>query len=113
MTDQTFDWKNSRWEGTKAMSKWHFDTKRPPEPGKDSYTYVCRFNFDFTDAIKQSMAIAKPTGWADRNKHKVPGELYTASAEEADLIRAGADPKMEIYSRGNAVHIGKFGLIAA
>lgn len=110
MTDY-IDWKGSRWEGTKATSNWHFDTQRPPEPGKDSFTRVCRFNYDFTAAIKQCMSSVKPTGWADRNKHKIPGELYTASAEEADLIRAGADPKMEIYDRKHITHIGVFNLI--
>jgi len=106
------DWKGSRWEGTRAMSQWHFDTTKPPEPGHDSFTYVGRFEADFTEAVKQGLALAKPTSWADRNKYKIKEELYTASAEEADLTRAGADPKMPIYNRSNAAHIGKFALIA-
>lgn len=111
MNEQYIDWKGSRWEGTKATSTWHFNPQRPPEPGKDSFTRVCRFNYDFTDAIARCTPGARATGWADRNKHKVPGELYTASAEEADLIRAGADPKMEIYDRKNVNTIGAFNLI--
>ena len=34
-------------------SKWHFDTNRIAEPGKDSFTYVCRFNLTLDDSVKE------------------------------------------------------------
>jgi hypothetical protein len=89
----------SRWESTKQYSKWHFDPSRPPQLGKDSYTYVGRFDYDFTDIVKECIPKSNAKSWASRNKHKVPGELWTASAEEQDLIRAGANPEMEIFDR--------------
>ena len=115
MTNKMQVWpNNSRWEGTKQYSKWHFDPSRPPEPGKDSYTYVCRFDADFTESIKQCMPLVKKSTWADRNKYKIKEELWSASAEEQDLINAGADPKMPVFERaGDCSHIGKFGLICS
>lgn len=96
---ETIEWGGSRWEGTRATSKWHFDPKRVPKPGRDSFTYVGRFNADYTAAIARCMPMTQDSTWSTRNKEKIPGELYTASAEEADLIRAGADPKMPIFAR--------------
>jgi len=115
MTKELQQWpNNSRWEGTKQYSKWHFDPSRPPEPGKDSYTHVCRFEADFTESVEQAMKYVKANTWADRNKFKIKDELWCASAEEQDLINAGADPKMPIFERfGKAGDIiGQFGLIA-
>lgn len=104
---------NSRWEGTKQYSKWHFDPARPPEPGKDSFTYVCRFDADFTEEIKRCMPLVEKNTWANRNAYKIKEELWSASSEEQDLINAGADPKMPIFERyGNCRHIGKFNTIA-
>ena len=100
--ENQIEWHGSRWEGTKATSKWHFDPARPPEPGKDSFTYLGRFAADFTDVVARCMPETQDSTWSTRNKEKIPGELYTASAEEADLIRAGADPKMQIFSRVGA-----------
>jgi hypothetical protein len=108
MTD---DWKIGRWETTKKHSKWHFDPSRPPEPGLDSYTYVGNFKYDFTDIIAKCKPRAKTSTWANRNYYKVDGELYTASAEEQDLINAGADPKMPIFDRDPAWDIGLFSTI--
>ena len=91
------NWGNSKWDFTKARSRWHFNPDLPAKDGSDSYTFVCRFDADFSDAIKHCMSSAKPNTFADR----VPGvnDLYSAAAEEYDLIRAGADPKMKIFER--------------
>lgn len=96
------DWHGSRWAGTKAASKWHFDPERPPKPGLDSFTYLGRFEADFSQVIERCMPLVQDSTWSTRNKEKIPGELYTASAEEADLIAVGADPKMQIFSRAAA-----------
>lgn len=105
------EWNGSRWEFTKSRSRWHFDTKRPPEPGEDSYTHVCRFDADFTDAIAACMPRAKVSSWSTRNnsnKTVAQQGLYSASPEENDLIRAGVDPKAEIFSRTAADDIELF-----
>lgn len=105
------DWKDSRWEFTKSQSKWHFDPSRDPLPGRDSYTLVCRFNADFTDAVNACLPRAKVSSWSSRNDFNsdiASKGLYSASAEEADLINAGADPKQEIFARAAAEDIGLF-----
>jgi len=93
------EWNNSRWDFLKSKSNWHFDEKRLPEAGKDSYTYICNFNGDFTDVIAQCKERAVISSWSTRNKAAIAGELYSATAEEADLERAGANPKMEVFAR--------------
>jgi hypothetical protein len=100
------NWNGSRWEFTKTQSNWHFDTKRPAELGKDSYTPVCIFDADFTDAIEACMPRAKTSTWATRNP-KVD-TLYSANAEQQDLIRAGADPDVEVFARAHAEDIPLF-----
>ena len=102
------EWNGSRWAYTKSRSAWHFDNLRAPMPGLDSYTSVCRFDSDFTEAIALCTPRAVVSSWATRNKEKVVGELYSASAEEQDLIQAGADPKQEIFSRTMAADVPVF-----
>lgn len=100
------DWGGSRWEYTKSQSKWHFDSKQPPRLGEDSYTPVCIFDADFTDAIAACMPKAKTSTWATRNP-KVDA-LYSANAEQQDLIRAGADPDAEVFARAHAEDVPIF-----
>lgn len=100
------NWNGSRWEFTKAQSNWHFDTKRPAQLGKDSYTPICIFDADFTEAIEACMPRAKTSTWATRNP-KVD-KLYSANAEQQDLIRAGADPDAEVFARAHAEDIQLF-----
>lgn len=102
------DWQGSRWDYTKKQSSWHFDLKKPAEPGLDSFTYVCNFRADYTDAIKQCMPRGKESSWSTRNNIMLQDELYSASAEEADLIRAGADPKAAIFDRSTGEDIPLF-----
>jgi len=105
------DWQGSRWKFTKSRSRWHFDTTRPPEPGKDSYTYVCAFKADFTDAINECMPRTKVSSWGTRNnfnKDIADQGLYSATAEEQDLIRVGADPHAEVFHRTAADDIELF-----
>lgn len=105
------DWGDSRWEFTKSRSRWHFDTKRKPRLGIDSYLPVCNFRADFSDAIGQCMPRAKISTWSTRNnfnKDIAEQGLYSASAEEQDLIRAGADPQAEVFHRTAAEDIAIF-----
>lgn len=105
------EWNGSRWEFTKSQSNWHFDTTRPPMPGKDSYTNVCIFDADFNDAIAQCTPRAKASSWSTRNnfnKEIAEKGLYTASAEEQDLINAGANPAQEVFNRTAAEDIELF-----
>ena len=111
MSDEYETWNGSRWNFTRARSNWHFDKNIPPSPGKDSYTPICIFSADFTDSIEQCMPKAKPSTWSTRNnfdKKIAKSGLYTANAEEADLIRAGADPRQEVFSRTAADYIVLF-----
>jgi hypothetical protein len=105
------NWGDSRWAFTKSRSRWHFDTKRPPQSGVDSYTHVCRFDADFTDAIRECMPRTKDSSWGTRNnfnKEIAEQGLYSATAEEQDLIRAGADPHAKVFSRTAAEDIEIF-----
>jgi hypothetical protein len=95
----------------KSQSAWHFDPQRIAIEGPDSYYHICRFNTDWTDAIACCMLLTRSSSWGDRNNWnpKVAAEgLYSATAEEKDLIRAGADPKMQIYERAKADDIEIF-----
>ena len=109
------DWNGSRWEYTTSKSSWHFDSTRTPQLGKDSYTPVCIFDTDFTDAISECMPRTQVSTWGTRNNfNKTIAEqgLYTANAEEQDLINAGASPHAEVFSRTAAEDIAVFRQIA-
>jgi len=105
------DWGGSRWEFTKSRSKWHFDKSKPPRIGHDSYTPVCRFVADFSDSIAQCLPRTTASTWATRNNFNrdiAEQGLYSASAEENDLIRAGADPGQEVFNRTAAEDVPLF-----
>lgn len=106
------DWGESRWAYTKSRSKWHFDPLRAPVPGADSFTKVCRFDFDFSKIVEEFLPKAKRSTWATRNSDKIAGELYSANLEQRDLIRAGADPDMEIFCRTQAEDVEVFNKIS-
>lgn len=100
------DWGDSRWGFTKRQSLWHFDTKRPAEPGIDSYTHVCRFDADFSEAIAACLPKTKVSTWGSRNPSI--DKIYSAEPEERDLIRAGADPKAAVFERATAEDVDVF-----
>ena len=108
---KTEDWQGSRWEFTKNRSRWHFDTTKPPNQGIDSYTHVCRFDTDFSNAIAECLPRTKVSSWGTRNnfnKDIANQGLYSASAEEEDLIRAGADPSAAVFNRTAAEDVELF-----
>lgn len=109
------NWNGSRWEYTVSKSSWHFDKNSPPRLGTDSYTPVCLYDADFADAIAECTPRTKASSWASRNDFNsdiARQGLYTANAEEQDLIRAGADPQQEIFNRTAAEDIPLFRQIA-
>ena len=106
MNVETENWGDSRWKFTKKNSHWHFDVSRTTQPGIDSYTHVCRFDADFTEAIAQCMPRTKSSTWGSRNPSIE--RIYSAEPEEQDLIRAGADPKALVFERATAEDIPIF-----
>lgn len=100
------NWGDSRWEYTKQQSAWHFDTKRPPREGLDSYTHVCRFQYDFSKEIEMCKPLTKKSSWGSRNPSI--DRIYSAEPEEQDLIRAGADPKAPVFERAAAEDVPVF-----
>lgn len=115
MSAEYENWGNSRWEFTKSQSKWHFDKNKLPKLGQDSYLPVCNFAYDFADIIAECLPKTKASSWSSRNdfdKTIAEQGLYSASAEENDLLKAGADPKAEVFSRAKADDILIFRQIA-
>ena len=101
-------WGDSRWEFTKSQSQWHFDEF---EPGERDFQYVGTFQGDWSNEIDECLGRVKPNTWANRNIEQ-KSEIYTASQEQNDLIKAGADPDSQIFSRANAKDIPIFKSIA-
>ena len=109
------EWKEGRWLETTKKSNWHFDSMRPPQPGHDSYTHVCRFIHDFASVIEMCKPRAQASTWETRNHMdpKIAKEgLYSWNAEQRDLINAGANPDMEVFSRAEAQDVEVFKQIA-
>ena len=105
-------WNGSRWEFTKAQSQWHFD---PLKEGNKDYQNVCTFEGDWYDAVTQCLGRVLDSSWSSRNQLSKDDDhrTYTADAEEQDLIRAGADPKMEVFQRTKAEDFEVFQNIAS
>ena len=95
----------SRWETTKNNSNWHFDPSRPPTPGADSYTYVGNFKADFTAAIARAETHIIPNNWGSKF---IRDPAVAITAEQADLIKVGADKDVETYDRAPGNNIPLF-----
>jgi hypothetical protein len=98
------NWNNSRWEFTKSRSQWHFDTNRTDT---QDFQYVCTFNGEWDFAVEKCLDRVVDSTWASRNQFiQDPAEkkkrMYSADAEELDLLRAGADPHMVVFQRAKA-----------
>jgi hypothetical protein len=88
----------SSWDQTRAVSTYHFDNRQTDLP-KDVMTYLGRldpatWNHDVVDIVSSS----RPASWGTRGYkgegiEAPPNELQ---AEEYDIERVGADPKMTI-----------------
>lgn len=76
----------SRWEYTKATSRWHFDTK-VNEDANVPYLIIGRINSSFDDVIKRAVEEATPTTMNNRLRtDEIP---FTASLEEYDMKNIG------------------------
>lgn len=98
------NWNGSRWLYTKDQSNWHFD---PANTETKDYTPICQFQGDWRFSVDKCMQRVQDCTWANRNYFsKDPSEkkkpMYSATAEEMDLFRVGADPKQEIFQRALA-----------
>jgi|TARA_Y100000287_G_scaffold168107_1_gene152036 hypothetical protein len=108
------NWNGSRWLYTREQSEWHFDTHR-----KDTQDYqpICQFDGDWSFSVQKALKRAVNCTWATRNyfqkdsdENKKP--MYSASAEEMDLFKVGANPKQELFQRARADDIPIFNHIA-
>jgi hypothetical protein len=83
----------SNWETSKARSNYHFDKWRKDT---DSIIHLGRFLGDWQEQIQNVIDQAKPLNWSNRRQStgRPAGDV---EAEEQDLIKAGADPKLTIY----------------
>lgn len=103
------DWKGSRWAFTKSQSAYHFDPKREDRPG-EIFAYLGKFLLPFEALISAYDPSFKDRSWRTRN---VRDDLYSAPAEEADLISVGADPASPVFARTEAQDEPVFNEIAA
>ncbi len=87
----------SSWDQTRARSQYHFDTGRI-DPRWDTVIGLGKFSGDWRQEIEEAIARARPATWETRG-YKGQGNDIPPSdleAEEYDLERVGANPKMII-----------------
>ena len=75
----------------KLQSDWHFDSTRPAALGNDSYTPVCIFDADFTDAINQCLLIAKPASWGYGTWGEAGGIDYVQAVGNIPIFKQMSD----------------------
>ena len=88
---------NSSWDDTKAQSTYHFDSKRKDSPS-DVLTQVGRIPVTWAADLDSIIENSRPATWETRG-YKGEGidiPRPDLAAEEYDLERVGADPKMII-----------------
>lgn len=88
----------SSWDTTKAKSNYHFDSKRKDHPN-EVLTYLGHMSdVTWRDDIADIVANSSPATWETRGyKGKdMPPPREDLLAEEYDIERVGADPKMII-----------------
>ena len=86
----TSNWKEAKARSTYHFNKWHADI--------DCIQHLGRFTGGWQSELQDVINEAKPLNWA--NRRQGTGRENTninVEAEENDLIKAGADPKMIIY----------------
>lgn len=87
----------SSWDYTKAKSTYHFDSRREDQ-AEDVITHLGRINPTWTSDLETIMTNSKPATWETRGYkgEGVPPPREDLLAEEYDIERVGADPKMII-----------------
>lgn len=87
----------SSWDETKAKSKYHFNNDIM-DPKWDTVIKLGKIENTWQNDLYDIIANARPATWADRGYKgegvKIPS--VDLEAEEYDLSRVGADPKMVI-----------------
>lgn len=87
----------SSWDETQATSTYHFNPARY-DPSVDRFTRLGKIQNTWQKDIEQIIADSKPATWETRG-YKGEGKPIPRpdlAAEEYDLERVGADPKMVI-----------------
>ena len=88
----------SSWDTTRLKSNYHFDPARQDQP-HEVFEYLGRItDHDWHQDIADIVGSAEPATWATRG-YKGQGMLpprEDLAAEEYDIRRVGADPKMTI-----------------
>jgi hypothetical protein len=88
----------SSWDVTRSKSNYHFDPARQDQP-HEVFTYLGRItDCDWCQDIADIVAASEPATWETRG-YKGQGVLpprEDLAAEEYDIRRVGADPKMTI-----------------
>mgnify|MGYP003350862890 CR=1 FL=1 len=87
----------SSWDTTKAKSNYHFLSTRP-DMMDDVVTYLGRLEPTWTKDVEEIISNSKPATWETRGYkgEGVPPPREDLIAEEYDISRVGADPKMII-----------------
>ena len=87
----------SSWDETKKSSAYHFDTKRH-DSRWDTVTGLGHIQPCWDEELKEIIKNSNPATWATRGYKGKGVEVPPAdlAAEEYDLARAGANPKMTI-----------------
>ncbi len=83
----------SNWEQGKSRSNYHFD-----KWNKDNncVEHLGNFHGDWEQELEEVIDDCKPLTWANR-RYGTGRPDGDAEAEEFDLLKAGADPKLTIY----------------
>lgn len=101
----------SKWERFKAKSNWHFDTKKDPEMGKDSFWFVHRFDLDFSRDIEECAKRTQPSRLLEtthfpNHTPENPSQQYLE--EKLDLDRANVDASRIAYEKVSVNDIENF-----
>ena len=83
----------SNWQSARERSRYHFDKW---QTDTDAVQHLGRFTGEWHEEINQAIQDARPLNWSNR-REGTGRPMGDVTAEENDLITAGADPKMTIY----------------
>lgn len=88
---------NSSWDKTRAQSTYHFNSSRK-DYKEDVLTVLGHITPTWTEDLTNIIAQSRPATWETRGykEQGVPPPREDLIAEEYDLERVGADPKMVI-----------------
>jgi hypothetical protein len=83
----------SNWQSARERSRYHFDKW---QTDTDAVQHLGSFTGEWQGEIHQAIQDARPLNWSNR-REGTGRPMGDVTAEENDLIEAGADPKMTIY----------------